>query len=90
MSSLRLEDYDMSKERGYLCRFNAEEIELSGVMKQVRDVALRMPQILPTGRVREIIAPMCSIIGAALTLKKVLRSIISICFSISLEAKMKR
>ena len=55
MSSLRLEDYDMSKERGYLCRFNAEEIELSGVMKQVRDVALRMPQILPTGRVREIV-----------------------------------
>ena len=55
MSSLRLEDYDMSKERGYLCRFNAEEIELSGVMKQVRDVALRMPQILPTGRVREIL-----------------------------------
>jgi len=55
MSSLHLENYDMSKERGYLCRFNAEEIELSGIMKQVRDVALRMPQILPTGRVREIL-----------------------------------
>jgi len=55
MSTLRLEDYDISKERGYLCRFNAEEIELSGEMKQVCDVALRMPQILPTGRVREIL-----------------------------------
>jgi len=55
MSTLRLEDYDMSAERGYLCRFNAEEVELTGEMKQVRDVALRMPQILPTGRVREIL-----------------------------------
>jgi indoleamine 2,3-dioxygenase len=55
MSSLRLEDYDISSERGYLCRFNAEEIELSSILKQVRDVALRMPQILPTGRVREIL-----------------------------------
>ena len=55
MSTLHLEDYDMSQERGYLCRFNAEEVELSGTMKQVRDIALRMPQILPTGRVREIL-----------------------------------
>ena len=55
MSTLNLEDYDMSAERGYLCRFNAEEVELSGEMAQVRDLAMRLPQILPTGRVRELL-----------------------------------
>ena len=56
MSSLNIEDYDMSAERGYLCRFNAEDVELTGEMRQVRDIALRLPQILPTGRVREILS----------------------------------
>lgn len=55
MNSLNLSDYDMSQERGYLCRFNAEEIKLSGEMQEVREVALRLPQILPTGRVRELL-----------------------------------
>ncbi len=55
MNTLDLADYDMSKERGYLCRFNAEEIELPGEMHQVRDVAMRLPQILPTGRVRDLL-----------------------------------
>ena len=55
MSTLNLDDYDMSQERGYLCRFNAEEIKLSGEMKKVRDIAMRLPQILPTGRVRTLL-----------------------------------
>lgn len=55
MNSLNLSDYDMSQERGYLCRFNAEEIKLSGEMQEVREVALRLPQILPTGRIRELL-----------------------------------
>ena len=55
MNSLNLSDYDMSQKRGYLCRFNAEEIKLSGEMQEVREVALRLPQILPTGRVRELL-----------------------------------
>lgn len=55
MSSLDLSNYDMSKERGYLCRFNADHIEFDGVMEQVSSVAMSLPQILPTGRVREIL-----------------------------------
>jgi len=55
MSTLRLDDYDMSAERGYLCRFNAEEIELSGELQKARDIALRLPQILPSGCVRELL-----------------------------------
>lgn len=55
MTQLRLENYDMSAERGYLCGFNAEEVSLSGEIADVRDVAMRLPQILPTGRVRDIL-----------------------------------
>ena len=55
MSTLNLADYDMSQERGYLCRFEAQDVTFSGDMKEVRDIALRLPQILPTGRVRDIL-----------------------------------
>lgn len=55
MNILPLENYDMSVERGYLCRFNADQIEFSDVMEHVSDVAMSLPQILPTGRVREIL-----------------------------------
>jgi len=55
MPTLDLNKYDMSAERGYLCRFNAEDIELSGELGDIRDIAMRLPQILPTGRVRDIL-----------------------------------
>lgn len=55
MNTLELSDYDMSKERGYLCQFDANDVELSGVMREVSDVAMKLPQILPTGRVRHIL-----------------------------------
>jgi len=55
MGTLKLENYDMSAERGYLCRFNAEDVELSGELEQIRYVAMRLPQILPTGRVRDLL-----------------------------------
>ncbi len=55
MGTLNLDAYDMSAERGYLCRFDAEDVELSGELGDIRDVAMRLPQILPTGRVRDIL-----------------------------------
>ena len=55
MPNLQLNAYDMSAERGYLCQFNAEDIKLTGELAQARDVAMRLPQILPTGRVRHIL-----------------------------------
>ena len=55
MRTLNLDAYDMSKERGYLCRFNAEEIELSGELGHISEVAMRLPQILPTGQVRHLL-----------------------------------
>ena len=55
MRTLNLDAYDMSKERGYLCRFNAEEIELSGELGHISEVAMRLPHILPTGQVRHLL-----------------------------------
>jgi len=47
-----LAHYDMSPERGFLCRFDASAVTLSGAFAKAREVAIRLPQILPTGRVR--------------------------------------
>lgn len=52
---LNLADYDMSAERGFLCRYNADEVVLTGDLAVIRDVALALPQLLPTGRVRHLL-----------------------------------
>ena len=50
--NLALENYDMSAERGFLCRHNADEVSLSGKLAEARDIALRLPQIMPSRKVR--------------------------------------
>ena len=52
MKSLHLDDYDMSAERGFLCRYNAEDIKLGGDLGTARQTAMHLPEILPTGQVR--------------------------------------
>ena len=60
-----LDHYDMSPERGFLCRFDASAVTLSGDFAQARDIALRLPQIIPTGRVRSYLAASLPEIGEA-------------------------
>ncbi len=55
MASLNLSDYDMSAERGFLSRFNPADITLSGQMAEARDIALSLPDTLPSGRIRHIL-----------------------------------
>ncbi|MFQ6548803.1 hypothetical protein AADZ90_012655 [Aestuariibius sp. 2305UL40-4] len=50
-----LDAYDMSAERGFLCQFNAGDISLTGDLATVGDVALSLPSLLPTGRVRALL-----------------------------------
>ena len=50
-----LADYDISETRGFLSRFNADEVILEGLWAEARQVAMRLPQTLPTGRVRELL-----------------------------------
>ena len=52
MSAIDLSDYDMSPERGFLCRFDAGDVSLSGDLADVRGVAMALPKTLLTGRVR--------------------------------------
>ena len=60
-----LSHYDMSAERGFLCRFDASAVTLDGEFARARHVALRLPQILPTGRVRSYLAANLPEIDAA-------------------------
>ena len=53
MSLRSLEHYDLSSERGYLCRYDAENVTLDGVLADARNTAMRLPQTILTGKVRE-------------------------------------
>ena len=50
-----LDTYDMSADRGFLCRYDADEIELSGALAEAGGVAMSLPHLLPTGRPRALI-----------------------------------
>jgi indoleamine 2,3-dioxygenase len=47
--------YDMSEERGFLCRHDAEGVELEGDWAKAAEVALDLPRWMPTGEVRSIL-----------------------------------
>ena len=47
-----LEHYDMSAARGFLCRHDASAVHLTGAWADAGAVALRLPQLLPSGKVR--------------------------------------
>ncbi len=52
----RLEAYEISETRGFLCRYDAPSVELSGGWADAQQVALSLPQLLTTGRVRELLS----------------------------------
>lgn len=52
---LNLADYDMSAERGFLCRQNANEVTLTGDLAVIRDVAMSLSDLIPTGRIRDLL-----------------------------------
>ena len=60
-----LHHYDMSAERGFLCRFDANAVTLNTEFAKAREIAMRLPQILPTGRVRTYLAANLPEISAA-------------------------
>lgn len=50
-----LDTYDISEARGFLCSYDATDVELTGDWGLARNVAMRLPQMIPTGRVRELL-----------------------------------
>lgn len=53
-AAMRLEDFDISSERGFLSRYNPAEVTLPAHLAPVRDFALALPRTLPTGRFRAL------------------------------------
>ena len=52
---LSLSDYGMSRERGFLASFDPERVELPPALKPARALALSIPQLVCTGRVRALL-----------------------------------
>jgi len=50
-----LSTYGITPERGFLCDFDAAAVTLPDAFAEVHDVAMRLPEILPTGRVRAVL-----------------------------------
>ncbi|MEQ9316456.1 MAG: indoleamine 2,3-dioxygenase [Henriciella sp.] len=56
MASLQpLEFYDMSRERGFLCRHDADAVDLPALLAPAVDAAMALPHSIVTGRAREIL-----------------------------------
>ena len=55
MSLATLATYGITPERGFLCAFDAASVTLGGDLGEVRELALRLPEILPTGAVRDVL-----------------------------------
>jgi len=55
MSLATLAAYGVTAERGFLCPYDAPSVELDGDLVEARDLALRLPEILPTGAVRTVL-----------------------------------
>lgn len=52
---LNLADYEMSSERGFLCQHNANDVRLKDNLSAIADIAMALPDLLPTGRVRQLL-----------------------------------
>lgn len=55
MGVVDLSTYGITRERGFLCAFDAASVALDGALAEVREVAMRLPEILPTGTVRSVL-----------------------------------
>ena len=55
MSLAALATYGVTAERGFLCPYDAPSVAFEGDLGEVRDQALRLPEVLPTGSVRTVL-----------------------------------
>ena len=52
---MRLDDYDITAERGFLATFEPAKVLLPRALHPIRDAALSLPHWLPSGRIRELL-----------------------------------
>jgi indoleamine 2,3-dioxygenase len=55
MGLASLATYRITPNRGFLCDYDAPSIELRGALGEARAVAMRLPEILPSGTVRGVL-----------------------------------
>lgn len=53
---MKLSDYDISAERGFLSDFDPDQVALPTQLASIRESALALPQTLPSGRIRALLA----------------------------------
>ena len=63
---LRLDDYDISPNRGFLSAFEPTSIVLPVELEPIRTAALDLPRTLPSGRIRELLARLPEISAAVI------------------------
>lgn len=51
-----LEHYGISAARGFLCDYDAAAVTLTGDLAEAREVAMSLPKLMPSGRVRALLA----------------------------------
>lgn len=61
-----LASYDITPERGFLCGYDASAVTLEDAFAEARAVAMRLPEILPTGKVREVLEEQLPVITPAM------------------------
>lgn len=50
-----LQAYDISEDRGFLCKFDADQVDLPFELAEIRSIAMSLPGLLPSGRVRKLL-----------------------------------
>ncbi len=55
ISTLRLEDFDVTRSRGFLCGYDASAVTLPALLDPVVAAARQLPHLLPTGRLRSFL-----------------------------------
>lgn len=50
-----LQTYDISEDRGFLCKFDADQVDLVPGLAEIRSTAMSLPNLLPSGRVRTLL-----------------------------------
>ena len=58
-----LASYGISAQRGFLCAYDAPGVTLDGPFATIRDVAMRLPEILPTGKTRDVLLSELPLVG---------------------------
>lgn len=54
MAAFDITEYGVTRQNGFLSTFEADEIDLPGDLHPVREMALNLPKILPTGMIRSV------------------------------------